>query len=717
MSDHEDQQKQDKPQNKRLFLNHVDSFQTSNLAKFLSQCVVGASLDEIEEEEEEETEEDDKKQLKLKEGTYQIYGTMKDETQKKPEFIKEIIKHSKKEELYEQVMECDIIVYDITEDPDQIEEAVWIVSQLHSDLEKIDREKPRMFVLLSSVLTWARSKPADPDDPEIPFTEDDYRRRKPHPNFKDHLSAEKTILKLGKTSKNRLITYVVASGLTYGAGENIFHYLFKAGWHNATELPCYGDGQNILPTIHIKDLAGVIQNIADSRPKVRYIIAVDDSKNTMEEIVKSVSRILTTGKMKTVAPEEVLLDKQVKQHHFDQLLVNMRMDGIFVKESMHIKWVAESGMVENIENIIKEYKETRNLLPIRVFITGPPASGKTNVVEQLCRHFKLHHIKIKDVLDETIDNMQKYITARETVAEDEAEEDEDEDPGKLEEYKELLEAINENKEQNNGRLDEQYVIRFFREKLLSKPCQNQGFILDGFPKTPEQAKDLFAGDDDADEEEGKPHYDKSIMPDLIVCLEANDSFLRDRIMNLPENVVAGTHNTEEGFTRRITEYRAINTDDETVLNYFDELEFHPEKIDITNDQSLKMRDTVEKIIKLIPGPRNYGPTPEEKEEMLRTETEMKMKKEAEEKEERERQEAEEAAERKKRLDDWAKHLDEVKREELELLETQSAPLRNYLMKHILPTVNRALIECLKVRPDDAVDYLAEYIFKHNPQVD
>lgn len=91
-------------------------------------------------------------------------------------------------------------------------------------------------------------------------------------------------------------------------------------------------------------------------------------------------------------------------------------------------------------------------------------------------------------------SQQKYITARETVAEDEAEEDEDEDPGKLEEYKELLEAINENKEQNNGRLDEQYVIRFFREKLLSKPCQNQGFILDGFPKTPEQAKDLFAGE-------------------------------------------------------------------------------------------------------------------------------------------------------------------------------------------------------------------------------
>ena len=37
------------------------------------------------------------------------------------------------------------------------------------------------------------------EDPEIPFTEDDYRRRKPHPNFKEHISAEKMIMKLGKT--------------------------------------------------------------------------------------------------------------------------------------------------------------------------------------------------------------------------------------------------------------------------------------------------------------------------------------------------------------------------------------------------------------------------------------------------------------------------------------------------------------------------------------
>lgn len=49
-------------------------------------------------------------------------------------------------------------------------------------------------------------------------------------------------------------------------------------------------------------------------------------------------------------------------------------------------------------------------------------------------------------------------------------------------------------------------------------------------------------------------------------------------MNLPENEVAGTHNTEEGLHRRLAEYRSVNSDDETILNYFDELEIHPEHI-------------------------------------------------------------------------------------------------------------------------------------------
>ena len=43
-----------------------------------------------------------------------------------------------------------------------------------------------------------------------------------------------------------------------------------------------------------------------------------------------------------------------------------------------------------------------------------------------------------------------------------------------------------------GQYSTQHVIDFYKAKLKSMPCQNQGFVLDGFPKTEEEAKELFA---------------------------------------------------------------------------------------------------------------------------------------------------------------------------------------------------------------------------------
>lgn len=644
-----------------------------------------------------------------KDGCYEIIGTLKDKTLPKPDFAKEIIEYENRDQLYEQLVECDVIVYDICEDPDQVDEAIWAVSELHADLERL--EKPKMFILVSSVMTWAKSKPLDPDDPEIPFTEDDYRRRKPHPNFKEHIAAEKAVIKMGKTNKSKLITYVIAAGLTYGCGEHIFHYMLKAAWHNAAQLQCFGQGSNVVPTIHIRDLGGVIQNIADSRPKVRYLVAVDDSKNPLEEIVKAVSQNLGTGKIKVITKEEALLSKDIEQADFDMLLVDLRMDGVYIKENMRIRWASETGVVENIQKVVKEYKETRGLLPMRAFIMGPPAAGKTTIAQQLCEHYKLHHIKIHDVIEEALERL-----ARSAARADQ--DDQEDDDGRAQEDQELLEQINEYKANNDDRIEDANIKQFYKEKLKSMPCQNQGFVLDGYPKTLEQARELFAGDpDDAEEEGDKGAHDRSIMPEVVVCLEGDDDFLRERIMNLPENVVAGTHNTEEGLKRRLDAYKAVNTEDETVLNFFDEVEIHPEKIDVTKDSSHMMQDTVERIKKLMGEPRNYGPTPEEQEEFRRVEEETRLHKESEERAEKERREADEAAERKRRQEDWTARLEEVKHEEFEQLETQSIPLRNYLVKHVMPTLTQALIDCCKVRPDDAIDYLAEYLFQHNPQVD
>jgi adenylate kinase len=68
----------------------------------------------------------------------------------------------------------------------------------------------------------------------------------------------------------------------------------------------------------------------------------------------------------------------------------------------------------------------------------------------------------------------------------------EEEDGKAQQAQELLDVLKEDFEENDGRYSEQYIIQFYKKKLLSMPCQNQGFVLDGFPKTYDQAKTLFA---------------------------------------------------------------------------------------------------------------------------------------------------------------------------------------------------------------------------------
>jgi adenylate kinase len=189
--------------------------------------------------------------------------------------------------------------------------------------------------------------------------------------------------------------------------------------------------------------------------------------------------------------------------------------------------------------------------------------------------------------------------------------------------------------------------------------------------------------------------------------------LEQRLMGLHNE--EGGHNNEEGLNRRLEFW---NKNGEEVISFIEELATEEGTQCITKEiPEAKAEEIVKEMVEFIGEPHNYGPTQEEL-EMIKLEDERRKQEEwqAKQKEQkknelREQQEREER-ERIMRLD--SERLHEILLQEREMLEVKSAPLRNYLMENVIPTLTKGLIEVCQMRPDDPVDYLAEWLFKNNP---
>ncbi|XP_077411418.1 adenylate kinase 7 isoform X9 [Vanacampus margaritifer] len=501
---------------RRVFINDIDSFTSKCIAKCLSKHTVEADCSA-------EKESGLSKSSDTGSQSYKVVGTISDVLEEITPYVLEAYTRPSRENILQKLMECDIIIYNITQHPEQVEEARWAVTALHA--EKNNFQQQKTFILISTVMTWACSEPINSDELELPFTDDDFRRRKPHPNFQKHLELEKTVAKLGKMDRALFSTYVVVSGLQYGVGEQVFHLFFKMSWlGQENEIPVFGEGNNIVPTIHVSDLASVVKKIIEHQPKPFYLVAVDYSNNTMEDIVK----------------------------------------------------------------------------PIRMCVLGPPAVGKSSVSQQICNHYKLHHIKLNETISETISHLELMVKNTPSDAENE-------ESTSVIEAQELLNIVKDNMEQNGGFLDDQVLVKVLMDKLMTNPCKNQGFVLDGFPKTYDQAKELFHVDEHESEEKASiSSYNKKIMPEFVLCLDASDSFLKDRVINLPEKLVQEHKYEQEHFLQILAKYRDKNMEEENVVSYFEEFDINPLLIEITSlntpDNQLLMHTICERVGK----PRNYS---------------------------------------------------------------------------------------------------------------
>ncbi|KAA6389006.1 MAG: putative Ak7-A-prov protein [Streblomastix strix] len=223
-----------------------------------------------------------------------------------------------------------------------------------------------------------------------------------------------------------------------------------------------------------------------------------------------------------------------------------------------------------------------------------------------------------------------------------------------------------------------------------------------------------------------PPVYRSIFPTTTVLLNASDEFLRKRIMSLPEVLTAGTHNDESGLERRLRQFHESNNPDNDIRVFMrrgKNEERRTNLMEVSEEQWSEGRGTADdegnwgEIKQFIGEPHNYGPT------------HVQLDAADEVQEELDRQVAahraalalsEEVAVRaiaQKREAVAKDKIGAIQKAEAQMLANRSKGLHTFLRENVMPTLTRGLMEVAQVRPEDPIEYLAEYIFRHTPDED
>lgn len=69
-------------------------------------------------------------------------------------------------------------------------------------------------------------------------------------------------------------------------------------------------------------------------------------------------------------------------------------------KSFQFPWHCKMGVIENAKALNNEFNECRHLSPVKIFITGPPASGKTFYTDKTSAYYNLPRIHVKALTDQ-----------------------------------------------------------------------------------------------------------------------------------------------------------------------------------------------------------------------------------------------------------------------------------------------------------------------------
>jgi adenylate kinase len=551
---------------------------------------------------------------------------------------------------------CNTFVFDIRESPEVALQAFSLFEAATTNVK---------VILISTLMTWALTPTSSA------LTGDDFRKRRPHPNFKTQYEAELKATKLCR--ENPLIdVYILSCGIPYGAGEDLLFQLFKFAWglqYNEAvgirttirSLPLIGDGENVIPMIHVKDLAQLMISTLKGQMIDRFVMAVDKGNNKLKEVIEAISKAFGNGQYEKITADHALTLPFVTETLIDYFTVDISA----VNELLgRVKTTNAAGFVASIDQVKTEFLDGRGVHPLRILVCGPPLSGKTYVASRLSYRCSLPLITVDSLVAEAKKNEHNY-------------------------WQQFANQV-------QGEISPALLLELLKWKLLEFRCKNQGFVLDGIPSNSDFAEALW--------------QDGTSLPQVFIELECQDSFLRDRARQDP-SMMLGIGNTDE-FDARLLQYRATNPADDSHLFYF----FDPATTRGITVNVEKQKDNLVPVISAFVGrPHNFGKQPglviRHTEEMNR---QKRLKQERLSKLESEIREAEEAKKREKELL-ITRQQELIEQEETRLLAKFSKPQREWLVKTVAPTLAEGLCYVIKEMPDDPIQLLGCFVGTTLPQ--
>ena len=206
-------------------------------------------------------------------------------------------------------------------------------------------------------------------------------------------------------------TFVICGGLIYGNGEAAFYELVKAAWRQQPlKLPYFGLGDNLVPTIHVKDLVKFSLKISETIPENKpYHFCFDNTEDkNLKSIISSLSSAIGSQGITSIAAEEN--SDLIPDEWLDMFKANLwantssilkppePIDGEEAAPA-EFEWHAEKGINGCAPKILSEFVSMHSLKPIKIVLSGHKDSGKSYFSELLGEHYKIPVLSVKSIFE------------------------------------------------------------------------------------------------------------------------------------------------------------------------------------------------------------------------------------------------------------------------------------------------------------------------------